>query len=146
LPIIARFGREGGEVILQDDGGWSISCDYALATWAGLLEGAPARVDEIATARTPLLDGYGNDVEDEMTFGVSVCNETRTVVTWSEHWQAGLSLTLSVSASDDAHRAVVASARAWITEVSDPDTEEGAAAHEAWVEGMNDADAVSERR
>lgn len=95
-PLLADFAAAGADPVVRHEDGWSLSLYCALTSAPRLLAHAPAAFTERASGREPLYDHTGEDVDDETVSGVSASDEALSILTWVDHWQAGLCATLAV--------------------------------------------------
>ena len=101
--VIEAFGAEDGDPPRQrPDGRWSVSVSGAITSLGRLLSGSPGEFRQPAFDRVPMFDGCGQDVDDESTGGVLANADACAIVQWSDHFQAGLTATLTVYPSAEA--------------------------------------------
>lgn len=107
MPVALAFNDAFGVVraARAPDGGWVLDLSCALADVDDLLRSAPAPFVPVANEQDWLLDQH---LESEG--GVLVASEVRAVVSWSDHFAAGLHATLRVCASAEAYEDAVAEA------------------------------------
>ena len=87
------------DVPSADEATWSMSVSCSLSNSSRLLGRAPVAFTSRFSGREPMYDGTGEDIDDEATFGVEANDEARALLTWTDHWQAGLVATLIVYAT-----------------------------------------------
>ncbi len=98
--VRADFVDAGSDDVPGDDRAtWSMSVSFSLSNSSRLLARAPVPFTSRFSGRDPMYDGTGEDVDDESTFGIEANDEARALLTWSDHWQAGLTATLIVYAT-----------------------------------------------
>lgn len=125
-PTLLLFQENEGEPpTTHPDGRWSIRVPLTSATLAELLARTPCEFESHWSGREPMLDASGADVDDETTYGVWSCEAERAIVAWSEHWQAGVSVTLTVYPTEAGYRDGMIEARASFADAAeDPSHEE----------------------
>lgn len=99
--VIEAFGEP---VVTDPDGNWWVSVHCDMRDLANLLRGAPCDFRTLEHDAEELLDRYGQGVDIESQGGLLVSQEGWAIVDWGDHWQAGLSATLTVYSSLEAFR------------------------------------------
>ena len=97
--VIEAFGEDA---VTDSEGNWSVSAVGEMGNIGDLLRAAPCSFRSEEYASEELHDQFGQGVDVESEGGRLVSREGLAVVDWSDHWQAGLSATLTVYATLDA--------------------------------------------
>ena len=106
---VEAFVADGGAVDIED-GGFSVHLGYSTQQLAQLLADAPVRFRESSSDSIDITDQYGQGVGEEASWGLATADTAMALVTWHDHFQAGLSARLQVFTSSAAYHHAVAKA------------------------------------
>jgi hypothetical protein len=122
LPVATAFSKACGVVEgnIEEDGSWTLDLTFGLSELRQLLRDAPVEFTAVDVDQVWVLQQHV-----EVEAGIHVAREARAVLSWHDHFAAGLGVSLSVYATDERYDAALAAARDTHAETYSDDQDEG---------------------